>query len=75
MARVVQPDNYIQIDAMVIVENVVSCNMYTGKRCVKIAMHKNDYDELIRTGFFIRDGKAKDSANVLNTTTCYYPEL
>ena len=73
MSRPVQPDNYIQIDVKNIDENVVRCNMYTGMRCIEIAMRKSDYEDLIRTGFFIRDGKSKDSAGVLNTTTCYYP--
>jgi hypothetical protein len=66
-----QPDNYVQIDVKEIKENHVICNMYTGVLCVKIAIGKNDYEELIRKGFFIRDGKSRDSANVLNTTETY----
>jgi hypothetical protein len=74
MGRAVQPDHYVQIDVMRIEGNHVICNMYTGVLCVKVAIGKNDYDELIRKKFFIRDGKSTDSAGVLNTTECYYPE-
>lgn len=49
----------------------VTCNIYTGERCVKIFMSEYDYKELIRDGFFIRDGKESDSANILNTTAVY----
>lgn len=66
-----QPDNYVQIDVKEVKDNHVICNMYTGVLCVKIAMSKNDYEELIRKGFFIRDGKNRDSADVLNTTETY----
>lgn len=34
-------------------------------------MEKYEYENLIRDGFFIRDGKERDSANVLNTTEVY----
>jgi hypothetical protein len=66
-----QPDNYVQIDVKEIRDNHVICNMYTGVLCVKIAIGLNDYNELTRKGFFIRDGKTKDSAGVLNTTLTY----
>ena len=45
--------------------------LYTEERAVKIIMSYRDYTDLIRDGFFIRDGKEKDSANVLNTTLKY----
>ena len=61
----------IQIDVTQIKGNTVMCNMYTGVLCVRIAMSNRDYEELIRKGFFIRDGKTLDSANVLNTTEVY----
>lgn len=64
--------NQIQIDVKKIRENgVAECNLYTGDRCVKIVMSDYDYRELIRDGFFIRDGKEEDSAGVLNTTKTY----
>lgn len=64
----------IQIDVKTVCEetNVARCNLFTGDRCVKIAMSKSDYDDLVRDGFFIRDGKEVDSANVLNTTESYH---
>lgn len=68
---VFKPDHYIQIDVKEICSNHVICNMYTGILCVRIAMSKTDYEELNRKGFFIRDGKTRDSANVLNTTETY----
>lgn len=59
----------MQIDVIKFLTNhIVECNLYTGDRCVKISMMKADYEALIRDGFFIRDGKAPDSAGVLNTT-------
>lgn len=63
----------IQIDVTSVNEklNLAFCNLYTGDRCVKIVMGIGDYKLLINDGFFIRDGKTKDSANVLNTTLEY----
>jgi len=61
----------IQIDVTEIRDGIVICNLYTSERCVKIIMQPHDYQELIRDGFFIRDGKELDSANVLNTTEYY----
>lgn len=49
-------------------ENIMDCRLYTGDRCVKIFMSKYDYENLILDGFFIRDGKSLDSADILNTT-------
>lgn len=48
--------------------------MYTGERCVRIMMLISDYELLINDGFFIRDGKDKDSAGVMNTTTVFVPD-
>ena len=52
---------------------VVECNLYTGDRCIRITMLKTDYEQLIRDGFFIRDGKSIDSAGVMNTSREYRP--
>jgi len=49
----------------------MECNLYTGHRCVKIIIPLDEYNLLVRDGFFIRDGKTLDSANVLNTTHTY----
>lgn len=74
MKRAVQPDNYIQIDVKTITETTVTCNLYTGVSCIKMVIRKDDYDYLVKKGFFLRDGKEIDSAGVLNTTVSYYPE-
>jgi hypothetical protein len=65
---------HIQIDVVKIDANTVACNMYTGNRCIKIFMLLHDYNELVRDGFFIRDGKEADSAGVRNTTDVFIPE-
>lgn len=54
-------------------KNLVRCNLYTGDRCITIYMSAGEYGLLIHDGFFIRDGKHMDSANVLNTTKEYLP--
>jgi hypothetical protein len=61
----------VQLDVIAVGDSQVICNLYTGERCVKIAMLKNDYEGLLVDRFFIRDGKQRDSANVLNTTLTY----
>lgn len=67
-------DFKIQIDVKESNEITTVCNLYTGKRCVKILMSSHDYNACIRDGFFIRDGKERDSAGLLNTTEAYMPE-
>ncbi len=66
------PDQYVQIDVVEVTNNAVMCNLYTGTRCVRIAMAISDYESLQRDKFFIRDGKNRDSAGVLNTTREFY---
>lgn len=68
------PDRYIQIDVTHVAADTVTCLMRTGERCVKVYMSVYDYNELIRDGFFIRDGVGKDSAGVLNTTKVFIPQ-
>lgn len=68
------PDMYVQIDVKDFKDGFARCNMYTGGRCVPIVMPEADYHNLVRDGFFIRDGKDKDSAGVLNTTTTFVPQ-
>jgi hypothetical protein len=70
----VVPDIYVQVDVKSETPEWTTCNMYTGVLCVEIAMRTSDYKELIRKGFFIRDGKTKDSANILNTTETFIRE-
>lgn len=68
------PDFSIQIDVKEITQTIARCNMYTGPRCVEIVMSRSDYDALVYKGFFIRNGKEKDSAGLLNTTAVFVPE-
>lgn len=65
--RTLQIDVLHEIKAL----NAIKCNLYTPERCVNIWMDKSDYETLIDDGFFLRDGKDLDSANVLNTTNTF----
>lgn len=71
MASAFLPDRYVQVDVKSSTDEWTICNMYTGVLCVEIALRTSEYKELIRKGFFIRDGKEKDSAGILNTTEVY----
>lgn len=64
-------ENSIQIDVKEITDNTVVCNLYADGRCVRIVMHISDYTTLCNDHFFIRSGKERDSAGVLNTTNVY----
>lgn len=61
----------MQIDVKRIENKTAVCLLYTGDRCVRMVMAEADYLLLVRDGFFIRDGKTKDSADVINTTLDY----
>lgn len=65
----------MQIDVLEKVENqeVMKCSLFADGRAVRIFMHCNDYKRLMEDVFFIRDGKTKDSADVINTTLVYKP--
>jgi hypothetical protein len=67
------PDIEVQIDVTDVSGNWATCNLYTGLLCTKILIPRQDYDELTRLGFFIRNGKERDSAGVLNTTPTFKP--
>lgn len=47
------------------------CKLYVTGISIKILMNESDYNLLRERGVFIRDGKNKDSAGVLNTTQIY----
>jgi len=64
----------MQFDVKEVTDTWVICNLYTPERCIKIYFTVYDYEQLIKDGFFIRDGKERDSANVLNTTLNYLPQ-
>lgn len=66
-------EDMIQIDAIekTIDKSHIQCNMYTRKNCVKVFISIEEYNELVEQNFFIRDGKKKDNAGVLNTTNVF----
>lgn len=70
------PDNYVQIDVYKVdlEKEIVMCHLFTGQRCATLALPLSEYNNLVRDGFFIRDGKTKDSAGILNTTNSYFLE-
>jgi hypothetical protein len=62
----------IQVDAKEPASEIYRwCNLHTGERVVRFAMKETDYLELIRSGFFIRNGTWLDDAKVWNTTEVY----
>ena len=52
-------------------ENIIECNIYIDGRCCRFYTSKSNYEALMYDKVFIRDGKEKDSANVLNTTNIF----
>jgi hypothetical protein len=68
------PDLCVQIDVKKVENGFVKCNLQTGSRDVQMFISESDYQDLIRDGFFLRDGKSVDSAGILNTTPCFVPE-
>lgn len=66
----------IQIDVIGKVEGTqfMKCKLYTNENIVIIMMNEFDYERLKKEGIFIRDGKSRDSAGVLNTTNTFIEE-
>lgn len=66
----------IQIDVIGKVEGTqfMKCKLYTNENIVIIMMNEFDYERLKKEGIFIRDGKSRDSAEVLNTTNTFIEE-
>jgi hypothetical protein len=60
----------LQIDVLGFVEDLsmVECKLIVDGRAGIFYMSKSNYEAFKFDGVFIRDGKEKDSANVLNTT-------
>jgi hypothetical protein len=50
---------------------IVECRLYVGGRCCQFFMSESNYEALMYDGVFIRDGKEKDSAGVINTTRLF----
>ena len=63
----------MQIDVLRELEDtgLMLCKLYVTGMSFKILMNNSDYNLLKSRGVFIRDGKYKDSAGVLNTTKIY----
>lgn len=63
----------MQIDVLRELEDtgLMLCKLYVTGVAFKILMNESDYNTLKQRGVFIRDGKNKDSAGVLNTTKIY----
>lgn len=52
-------------------EKIIECRLIVDGRCCLFYTSRANYQALMFDGVFIRDGKEKDSANVLNTTRVY----
>lgn len=67
----------IQIDVIGKIEGTqfMKCKLYTNENIVIIMMNEFDYERLKEEGIFIRDGKSRDSAGVLNTTNTFIEKI
>ena len=61
----------IQID---VIGKVEGTQFMKNENIVIIMMNEFDYERLKKEGIFIRDGKSRDSAGVLNTTNTFIEE-
>lgn len=66
----------MQIDIIGLVEETsfMQCKLYIDGNASVILMNKSDYERLLIDGIFVRDGKSRDSAGVLNTTNTFIEE-
>ena len=65
----------LQIDVLGACENnesIIECNVIVSGRCCRFYTSKSNYEALMFDGVFVRNGKEKDSANVLNTTKVFH---
>lgn len=63
----------MQIDVIEEVKGTqyLQCKLYIDGNASVILMNKIDYERLKEEGIFIRDGKSRDSAGVINTTNTF----
>lgn len=61
----------LQIDVLKIEGHIVTCKIIIDGRGCIFHTSKSNYEALVYDGVFIRDGKEKDSANVINTTNVF----
>lgn len=69
---------WLQIDVMGAEsqnENLIRCKMYVDGHCYLCWITKEAYDDMLFDKVFIRDGKEKDGADVINTTNVFYEKL
>ncbi|RQO65094.1 hypothetical protein DBR40_24800 [Pedobacter sp. KBW01] len=64
----------LQIDVKGTAENndniIECCLIFDGRSCI-FYLSKANYEALMYDGLFIRDGKSRDSANIINTTNLF----
>lgn len=67
----------MQIDVIEEVKGTqyLQCKLYIDGNASVILMNKIDYERLKEEGIFIRDGKSRDSAGVLNTTNTFIEKI
>lgn len=56
-------------------EKIIECLIYIDGRCCTFYTSRANYQALMFDGVFIRDGKERDSANVLNTTHVFVEQI
>lgn len=56
-------------------KDLIRCKIYIDGRCCIFWTTKANYEALMYDKVFIRDGKTKDSANVLNTTNVFIEKI
>jgi hypothetical protein len=52
-------------------KGIVGCKLYFDGKCLSFCISDIMYEELMKDGFFVRNGKERDSANVLNTSNVF----
>lgn len=50
---------------------LMRCKLFVDGRTITFWTSKSNYDALVYDKVFVRDGKEKDSANMINTTNTF----
>ncbi|RZM17756.1 MAG: hypothetical protein EOO88_42540 [Pedobacter sp.] len=56
-------------------DSLIECRLYYNGRCCTFYTSKANYKALMHDGLFIRNGKERDSADILNTTNVFIEKL
>lgn len=56
-------------------QNIMECKLHADGRTCRFFMSKANYEALVFDGIFVRDGKSKDSAGVINTTNTFEEKI